>query len=125
MNKVILSGNLCRDVEIAETLSGKEVVQNCIAVKREYKNAKGEYESDFINIVVWGNQAKYLSTYASKGDRVEVVGRWNVRKYEKSDGTQQIINECVVESIPAIYNKQKEESKKEPVFEPMQEELPF
>lgn len=123
MNKVILTGNLCREIDIAQTQNGKEVVQNCIAVKREYKNAKGEYESDFINIVVWGAQAQYLHNYAHKGDRVEVVGRWQVRKYEKSDGTQQVISECVVESITVI-SKPKEQ-KAEPKLELVQEELPF
>lgn len=125
MNKVILTGNLCRDVDIAQTPSGKEVVQNCIAVKRDYKNANGEYDSDFINIVVWGVQAQYLNNYAHKGDRVELVGRWQVRKYEKSDGTKQIAHECVVESITALGNKPKEEPKKLPLEEMDGSDLPF
>ena len=109
MNKVILTGNLCRDISIAETPSGKEVVQNCLAVRREYKNANGEYDSDFINIVAWGAQAKYLNTYGKKGDRVEVVGRWEVGKYTDSDGTQRVTNKCVVENISVFSSKPKEE----------------
>lgn len=107
MNKVILSGNLCQDVEVKQTTNGKEVVTNCIAVQREYKNAKGEYESDFINIVVWGASAVYLGKYAKKGDRVELCGRWSVRKYTANDGTQRTANECVVDSIKA-FRKEKE-----------------
>lgn len=109
MNKVILSGNLCQEIELKQTQNGKSVVTNCIAVQREYKNEKGEYESDFINLVIWGAQADYLSRYASKGDRVELVGRWTVRKYTANDGTTRTVNECVVESIKA-FSKQKTEN---------------
>lgn len=109
MNKVILSGRLVRDIELKQTQSGKEVVSNCIAVQRDYKNEKGEYDSDFINIVVWGASATYLSKYAAKGDRVELVGRWNVRTYEDNQGQKRTANDCIVESITAFSNKKKEE----------------
>lgn len=110
MNKVILTGNLCQDIELKQTQGGKSVVTNCIAVQREYKNASGKYESDFINLVIWDKQAEYLSRYASNGDRVELVGRWTVRKYQANDGTNRVVNECVVESIKA-FSKPKEEPK--------------
>ncbi len=123
MNKVILSGNLCRDIELKTTNGGKEVVSNCIAVQRDFKT-NGEYESDFINIVVWGASAGYLSRVASKGDRVELIGRWQVRKYEDSNGTQQTINECVVESIK-VFAKNKDESKQKEDAEQSINDLPF
>lgn len=107
MNKVILSGNLCQEIELKQTNNGKSVVTNCIAVRRDYKSANGEYESDFINLVVWGAQAEYLSKYAHKGDRVELCGRWTVRKYTANDGNTRTVNECVVESITA-FSKPKE-----------------
>ena len=99
MNKVILSGNLCQEPEVKQTQSGKEVVTNCVAVQREYKDANGNYESDFINIVVWGASATYLGRYAHKGDRVELCGRWAVRKYTANDSTTRTVSECVVDSI--------------------------
>lgn len=125
MNKVILSGNLCQDIELKQTQNGKSVVTNCIAVQREYKNEQGTYDSDFINLVIWGAQADYLSRYANKGDRVELVGRWTVRKYTANDGTTRTVNECVVESIKA-FSKQKQEADK-PQFTDISadEELPF
>ena len=131
MNKVILSGNLCQDVELKQSTSGKSVVTNCVAVQREYKNTNGEYESDFINIVVWGAQAEYLSRYAHKGDRVELCGRWTVRKYQANDGTTRTVNECVVDSIKA-FSKPKEgayvpTAYQQPQFEeiPTASDLPF
>lgn len=132
MNKVILSGNLCQDIELKQTTGGKSVVTNCIAVSRDFKNANGEYESDFINIVVWDKQAEYLSKYASKGDRVELCGRWTVRKYAANDGTNRTANECIVESIK-VFSKPKEDQQPtqsaytQPKFEeiPNDTDLPF
>lgn len=133
MNKVILSGNLCQEIELKQTQNGKSVVTNCIAVQREYKNERGEYESDFINLVIWGAQADYLSKYAHKGDRVELVGRWQVRKYTANDGTTRTVNECVVESIKAFSKQPRQESQPQysaptaPMFEEIKagEDLPF
>lgn len=130
MNKVILSGNLCQEIELKQTQSGKSVLTNCIAVQREYKNEKGEYDSDFINLVVWGAQADYLGKYANKGDRVELVGRWQVRKYTANDNTTRIVNECVVESIKAFNRHPKEEqptNEEQPRFEELKydDDLPF
>lgn len=126
MNKVILSGNLCQEIELKQTQNGKSVTTNCIGVQREYKNEKGAYDTDFINLVIWGAQAEYLSKYAHKGDRVELVGRWTVRKYTANDGTTRTVNECVVESIKAFSRQQKQESQ-EPNFEELQdgEDFPF
>ena len=86
MNKVILSGNLVKDVDLRKTESGMSVVGNTIAVRRERKNFNGEYDVDFINFVVWDKSAEYLNQYANKGDRIELVGRWQVREYEEKNG---------------------------------------
>lgn len=102
MNKVILSGNLCRDIEIKQTTGGKMVVTNSIAVKREFKNTNGEYETDFIYFQAWGGQAEYLSKYARKGDRLEICGRWQVREYQAADGSKKTVNECVVDLVNAF-----------------------
>lgn len=130
MNKVILSGNLCQDVEVMKTITGKSVVSNCIAVQREYKNESGNYDSDFINIVVWGAQAEYLHRYAHKGDRVELCGRWSVRKYQANDGTNRTVSECTVESIKAFSRQPKAETAAEapaPNFEELAvgDDVPF
>ena len=110
MNKVIITGRLCQDVELKRSTGGKSVVTNSVAVQRDYKNAQGEYDSDFINIVVWNSQAEYLSKYAHKGDRVEIVGRWMVRKYQANDGTNRTANECIVESVTAFNRQPKQEN---------------
>lgn len=104
MNKVILTGNLCRDIEVRQTQQGKKVISNAVAVSRDRKEADGTYQSDFINIVVWDKQAEYMEAHAHKGDRVELTGRWTVRKYQNKDGVTVEANECMVESI-SVFKK--------------------
>ena len=122
MNRVCLSGNLCKDVELKKTSSKKAVVSNTIAVSRDFKNDDGEYETDFIDIVVWEKTAEYLSKYAKKGDRIELVGKWQVRKYQTSDGKNRVVNECAVEWLKITNSKKQEE------VQPVEEDddsLPF
>lgn len=59
MNKVLLSGNLCKDVELKATQSGKMVLKNTIAVRRNFKNENEEYDSDFINIVLFEKKQSF------------------------------------------------------------------
>jgi single-strand DNA-binding protein len=127
MNKVILTGNLCREIELKQTESGNDVVINCVAVRRDYKNAQGLYDSDFIDIVAWNNQATYLNNYAAKGDRVELVGRWQTRNYINAQNVTIKVNEVVVESIsvfkPKVVTEQTKPNNGE--FEVSEYDLPF
>ena len=126
MNKVILNGNLCKDIELKYTSNNTAVVSNTIAVKNDFKNAKGEYESQFINFVVYRNNAEFLNKYASKGTKVLLEGRLNNRSYDRQDGTKAYITEVVVERIellgsPAKSGQNAENTQKSPV----KEEDPF
>lgn len=114
MNKIVLSGNLVKEVELRNTANGTSVVQNTIAVRNDYKNAKGEYDSEFINIVAWKQTAEYLSKYASKGSKVLVEGKLRNRTYDKQDGTKGYVTEVIVEKVELLSFK-KEEAK--PVVE--------
>ena len=102
MNKVILSGNLCKDIELKYTTSNKAVVQNSIAVKNDYKNANGDYDSQFFNIVVWNKTAEFLNQYAAKGSKILVEGRLQNRSYDKQDGTKAYITEVIAEKIELL-----------------------
>lgn len=104
MNKFFGIGNLCRDVELKITNSGKSYLQNSIAIKNDYKNANGEYDSEFINIVVWGKTAEFLVQYAQKGMKVAVEGRLTNRSYDKEDGTRGYITEIVCNSVELLSN---------------------
>lgn len=105
MNKVILTGRLTKDIEVEMTSTNKMYVKNSIAVKNDFKNADGNYDSEFVNIVVWGNTADYLGKYAEKGMRVAVEGRLTTRSYDKQDGTKGYVTEVVCNNVELLDNK--------------------
>lgn len=112
MNKVILSGNLCKDIEVRYTPSNKPVIQNTLGVKNDFKNKDGNYDSQFINIVVWNSQAEYLDKYAAKGSKILVEGRWNNRSYEAQNGVIKYITEVIVEKLELLGAKTQENASK-------------
>lgn len=74
INNVVLTGRLTKDVELKYYNGEKSVCYFTIAVNRNYKNANGEYDADFINCKAYRNTAEYLAKYCNKGDLVGVVG---------------------------------------------------
>lgn len=99
MNKVILMGRLTSDPKMDWTRSedSKQYATYTLAVNRRFKR-NGEQEADFINCVAWGAMAEFAEKYMKKGVMFAVVGRLNVRSWEK-DGerhwaTTGIVEEC-------------------------------
>ena len=88
MNKCIFVGNLTRDPETGSTNSGISYCRFSIAVNRNYANANGEREADFINIVTWRGLADNCARYLQKGSKVCVCGQLQTRTYEGQDGTK-------------------------------------
>ena len=74
MNKVILIGNLVRDVELTTTPSGVSVAKFTLAVNRTFTNSEGEREADYPNIIAWRDLADRCAQYLSKGKKAAVVG---------------------------------------------------
>lgn len=97
MNKVILTGRLTSD-PTTTTVGNTTVTKFAIAVKRDYKNKNGEYETDFINVTAWGKQGETIAKYFKKGDPIEAVGAWRIDKYEK-DGTKVYYNYMHLDSF--------------------------
>ena len=108
MNKVILTGNLVKDLELKYTNNNKAVLQNTIAVRNDFKNANGEYESQFINIEVWNKTAEFLNKYAGKGSKVLVEGKIVTRNYTKQDGTKRYVTNIAVEKVELLDTKKQE-----------------
>lgn len=125
MNKVILTGNLVRELELRKTPNGVSVANGTIAVKGDAKNQNGEYDTHFIDFVVWKHQADYLSQYAKKGDRLEIVGRWNTRTYTDQNGNNRKVDEVVIESASCFSKKKQEETQEFDGVEVEDDELPF
>ena len=105
MNKVILTGNLTKDVELSETNSGIKVARFTLAVQRRFANADGEREADFINIIVWRTQAENCHKFLKKGSKCAVVGRIQISSYEAQDGTKRYVTEVVADEVEFVGSK--------------------
>lgn len=108
MNRVIAMGNLTKAIEIRQTSTGVAVANFTLAVKREAKNKDGEYESDFINCIAFGNQADMMSKYFDKGNKVAIEGHIQSGSYEK-EGKKVYTTDVVVEKIHFVESKQAQE----------------
>lgn len=102
MNVVTLSGNLVRELEVRQTPSNKKVGRSTIAVRRNMKNKEGKYDSDFIGIVAWDKKCEYISQYAKKGSKVEIVGRIETGSYQDKDGKTVYTTDVVVEEASIL-----------------------
>ena len=99
MNKVILIGRLARDPEMRTTPSGVATTSFTIAVQRNYANAQGDREADFISCVAWRKQAENIAKYCSKGSQVAVEGRIQTRNYDAQDGIKRYVTEVIADNV--------------------------
>lgn len=105
MNKVFLIGRLTRDPELRYTSSNIAVATFSIAVDRNFSNAAGERETDFINIVVWRKQAENVKNYMHKGSQVAIDGRIQTRSYDDTDGKKRYVTEVVADNVQFLDSK--------------------
>lgn len=109
MNKFITIGRTTADVELKTTQSKTYVANFSIAVKRNFKNGNGEYESDFFNCVAFGKIAEKINKYVRKGDLVGIEGRLQVRKYTDKNGNNRSATDVIVENIEFLQPRYKKE----------------
>lgn len=99
INNVTLQGKLGKDIDLKYTQSGKVVGTTSIAVDRDFKNANGEKETDWVNIVFWDKTAETVANYFRKGDEILVVGRIQTRSYEDKSGGRKYVTEVVADKF--------------------------
>lgn len=99
INNVTLQGKLGKGIDLKYTQSGKAVGTTSIAVERDFKNANGEKETDWVNIVFWEKTAETVANYFRKGDEILVVGRIQTRSYEDNSGGRKYVTEVVADKF--------------------------
>lgn len=109
LNQVVLVGRLTKEVEVKELENGKKVANITLAIPRSYKNADGEYETDFVECVLWDGVATNTSEYCKKGDIVGVKGRLQMSTYDKEDGTKQYKLEVIAEKLTFLSSRKESE----------------
>lgn len=108
LNQVVIVGRLVRDPELKETENNKKMTHITLAVPRGYKNADGEYETDFIDCVLWTGVAETTTEYCHKGDLIGVKGRLQTSSYEK-DGEKKYVTNVIAEKVTFLTTKRSDE----------------
>jgi len=105
LNRVVLIGRLTKDPELRYTPTGVAVANFTLAIDRNFKNAQGEREADFIPCVVYRQLAEFSANYLAKGKLTAAEGRIQVRTYTGQDGQKRWVTEVVVENVHLLSPK--------------------
>ena len=108
LNQVVLVGRLVKDPEIVEIEEGKKVSNITIAIPRSFKNMDGEYETDFVNCIMWDAIAKSAVEYCKKGDIVGIKGRIQSNVVEKDDEKKYYVD-VIEERVTFLSSKKPDE----------------
>jgi single-strand DNA-binding protein len=105
-NRVVLMGNLTRDIEVKYIQSGTAVANASLAVNEKRKDNNGQWVEDvtFVDLTLWGRTAEVAGEYLSKGSPVLVEGRLKQEQWEK-DGQKRSKMIVVVEKLQMIGSK--------------------
>lgn len=101
LNKVMIIGHLGRDPEMRYTPGGRPVTSFSVATSRTWTSAEGERheETEWFNVVAWGNLAEICKQYLTKGQQVYVEGRLQTRRWEDQEGKKHFTTEVVANEM--------------------------
>lgn len=105
INRSVLVGRLTRDVDLRYIANGTAVATFTIAVNRQFTNANGDRDADFINCVIWRKAAENFSNFTHKGSLVGIDGRIQTRNYENQQGQRVYVTEVVVDNFSLLEPK--------------------
>lgn len=106
INSIALTGRLTKDIELRYTQSGIAVAQFTLAVDRQFTNAQGKRDTDFISCVIWRKSAENFVKFTRKGSLVGVEGHVQTRSYDNNQGQHVFVTEVVVENFALLESKQ-------------------
>lgn len=113
MNRLTVVGRIVRDVELREVGEGRLVINNTLAIPRNFKTDQGQ-EADFLNFVAWGKRAELIEEYCDKGDLIGFDGKIQSRTYQDEKDNTIYVVEMIVDSVHFLQPrraKRKENSK--------------
>lgn len=113
INNVTLVGRLTKDVELKYTPANQAVVQFVLAVNRTFKNANGERETDFINVVIWRKSAENFANFAKKGALIGIIGRIQTRNYENQQGQRVYVTEVIAENFQMLESRNQQQGQQQ------------
>jgi single-strand DNA-binding protein len=103
-NKVVLVGNLTRDVELRYTQSGSAIGNTGIATNRKWKDQTGQQKEEvmFVDITFFGRSAEIANQYLRKGSKILVDGRLKLEQWKAQDGTGRSKHVVIVETMKML-----------------------
>jgi single-strand DNA-binding protein len=103
-NKVLLMGNLTRDVELKQIAGNQSVAEIGLAVNRRFKDRDGNprEETTFVDCEAWGRTAEVMSQYLSKGKPVFIEGRLKLDTWQDQSGNKRSKMRVVVENFQFV-----------------------
>ena len=107
-NKVILIGNLTRDVELRYSSAGLAIALTAIAVTRRFSGANGEKQEEtcFVDITFFGKYAEVANQYLHKGSKVMIEGRLKLDSWQdKNTGQSRQKHSVIVEGMEMLDSK--------------------
>ena len=102
INNVVLVGRLVRDPELKYTGTGLAFMQFTLAVNRKFKNQDGEREADFVNCVIWRQNAENLANWGFKGALLGITGTIQTRNFENQQGQRVYVTEVIADSFQLL-----------------------
>ena len=99
LNVVAIMGRLARDPELRQTTTGKNVASFRIACDRGRRDANGQSQADWIDVVAWDRLAEFVCKYFQKGSLIVVDGRLQTRSYQDKTGANRTAVEVVANNI--------------------------
>lgn len=114
MNVVTVIGNLTKDPELKSAQNGTSIARCGIAVRRDRKEANGEYASDFFDLVAWGSTADFICKNLRKGSKVCVSGSVHARQWQDRDGAMRISVEIHANNCENLTPREKQQPAEQP-----------
>ncbi len=104
LNKVMIIGNVGREPELRFTSAGKPVTSFSVAVSRRWTDSKGQRreETEWFNVVAWGNLAEICADFLYKGCQVYVEGRLQTRHWDTEAGQRQYRTDVVANEVTIL-----------------------
>ncbi|NSW51998.1 MAG: single-stranded DNA-binding protein [Anaerolineae bacterium] len=106
LNKMMIIGHLGRDPEMRFSTNGRAITSFSVATNRSYTLANGERktETEWFNVIAWGNLAEICSQYLKKGNQVYVEGRLQTRRWTDTEGEKHISVEIIANEMMILGN---------------------
>ena len=111
-NRVQLIGNIGADPEVKEVAHGGKMVRLSLATSENYLNAKKEKvdETNWHNLLIWGNLAASTEKFLNKGDVIAIEGRLKNNTFTDKNGEKRYANDIVVHEYQLLHKKQLEKA---------------